>query len=44
MFEFPKPGEAFDGFEILEEVGEGAFARVYKGGWRRTPTTPWRSS
>lgn len=30
MFEFPKPGEAFDGFEILEEIGEGAFARVYK--------------
>jgi serine/threonine protein kinase len=30
MFEFPEPGEAFEDFEILEEVGRGAFARVYR--------------
>lgn len=30
MFQFPNPGEAFEDFEILEQVGEGSFARVYK--------------
>lgn len=30
MIEFPQPGEAFEDFEILEELGAGAFARVYK--------------
>ena len=30
MLEFPTPGEAFEDFEILEELGAGAFARVYK--------------
>jgi serine/threonine-protein kinase len=30
MIEFPQPGEAFEDFEILEELGSGAFARVYK--------------
>jgi len=30
MFDFPTPGQAFADFEILELIGEGAFARVYK--------------
>jgi len=30
LFEFPRPGTVFDGYEILAEIGEGSFARVYK--------------
>lgn len=30
MFQFPKPGEAFEDFDVLAEIGEGAFSRVYK--------------
>lgn len=26
---WPEPGESFNGFEILRELGQGAFARVY---------------
>ncbi len=29
-FDFPRPGAAFEHYEILEEIGHGSFARVYK--------------
>jgi serine/threonine-protein kinase len=29
-FEFPEPGTVFEEFEVLDEIGRGAFARVYK--------------
>ncbi|MCH9682537.1 MAG: serine/threonine protein kinase [Deltaproteobacteria bacterium] len=29
-FDFPAPGAQFEHFDILEEVGRGSFARVYK--------------
>lgn len=30
LFDFPGPGEAFEGYDILEQIGEGSFSNVYR--------------